>query len=422
MTCQPLYKSKFSTFVLFSLSPPPRCKDISVDHQALLKQFEYLNHMNPHTFEVDDLDLLIKSVRRKSISCDWKDESVMRLLHLAYTSFFFLILHSDCLGPGFSVYTVIWSMAFSGCHCSSFTSVQHKSPQRDLWPHPAKTYYDACVGERTDKNNRAKTLHNAHFLQVPFCILLYVWEFDCSLSNICICVWSLYLHSCLKRQLSHTSVFYHQQCRDSQTWTRMQCPFLASQIGWCCLTHFCCDHYYGICVIELGWTKFSSSVFPQSIIRCGHKIGQSWNLLHVHFVFPFNQATNDLENYDKERHDEFKRYEMMKEHNRREHLKTLDNDERRKEEEHYEEMKKKHADHPKINHPVSGNGSHSDGGCSGPLTNRWSSLLCLQGSQNQLKEVWEEADGLDPDDFDPKTFFKLHGRHQLVSLLWTAAG
>ncbi|KAG8001575.1 Nucleobindin-2 [Nibea albiflora] len=92
-------------------------------------------------------------------------------------------------------------------------------------------------------------------------------------------------------------------------------------------------------------------------------------------------ATKDLENYDKERHDEFKRYEMMKEHDRREHLKTLDEDERKKEEEHYEEMKKKHADHPKVNHP---------------------------GSQNQLKEVWEEADGLDPEDFDPKTFFNLH--------------
>lgn len=65
------------------------------------------------------------------------------------------------------------------------------------------------------------------------------------------------------------------------------------------------------------------------------------------------QATKDLENYDKERHDEFKRYEMMKEHDRREHLKTLDEDERKKEEEHYEEMKKKHADHPKVNHPVS---------------------------------------------------------------------
>uniref|UniRef100_A0A8C7S0V0 Nucleobindin 2a n=1 Tax=Oncorhynchus mykiss TaxID=8022 RepID=A0A8C7S0V0_ONCMY len=79
-------------------------------------------------------------------------------------------------------------------------------------------------------------------------------------------------------------------------------------------------------------------------------------------------ATNDLENYDKERHEEFKKYEMTKDHEK-------------KEEEHYEEMKKKHADHPKVNHP---------------------------GSQNQFKEVWEEADGLDPEDFDTKTFFKLH--------------
>uniref|UniRef100_A0A4W4FD87 EF-hand domain-containing protein n=1 Tax=Electrophorus electricus TaxID=8005 RepID=A0A4W4FD87_ELEEL len=92
-------------------------------------------------------------------------------------------------------------------------------------------------------------------------------------------------------------------------------------------------------------------------------------------------ATHDLENYDKERHDEFKRYEMMKEHDRRERLKTLDEDARKKEEEHYEQMRRKHAEHPKINHP---------------------------GSQDQLKEVWEEADGLDPDDFDPKTFFNLH--------------
>ncbi|XP_067090850.1 nucleobindin-2b isoform X2 [Osmerus mordax] len=92
-------------------------------------------------------------------------------------------------------------------------------------------------------------------------------------------------------------------------------------------------------------------------------------------------ATNDLENFDKERHEEFKRYEMTKEHERRERLKSLDDEQRKREEEHYEEMKKKHADHPKVNHP---------------------------GSQDQLKEVWQEADGLDPDDFDPKTFFKLH--------------
>uniref|UniRef100_A0A3Q2E7I9 Nucleobindin 2 n=1 Tax=Cyprinodon variegatus TaxID=28743 RepID=A0A3Q2E7I9_CYPVA len=92
-------------------------------------------------------------------------------------------------------------------------------------------------------------------------------------------------------------------------------------------------------------------------------------------------ATKDLENYDKERHDEFKRYEIMKEHERRERLKTMNEEDRRKEEQHYEELKKKHANHPKVNHP---------------------------GSEDQLKEVWQEADGLDPEDFEPKTFFKMH--------------
>ncbi|CAK6954500.1 nucleobindin-2-like [Scomber scombrus] len=92
-------------------------------------------------------------------------------------------------------------------------------------------------------------------------------------------------------------------------------------------------------------------------------------------------ATKDLENFDKGQHDEFKRYELMKEHERRERLKKMSEEDRAKEEQHYEEMKKKHADHPKVNHP---------------------------GSQDQLKEVWQESDGLDPQDFDPKTFFKMH--------------
>nr|BBB06259.1 nucleobindin 2 like peptide [Microhyla ornata] len=92
-------------------------------------------------------------------------------------------------------------------------------------------------------------------------------------------------------------------------------------------------------------------------------------------------ATKDLENYDAAKHDEFKRYEMMKEHERREYLKSLDEDKRKMEEAHFEEMKKKHGDHPKVNVP---------------------------GSKDQLKEVWEETDGLDPSDFNPKTFFKLH--------------
>uniref|UniRef100_A0A2K5NYQ9 Nucleobindin 2 n=1 Tax=Cercocebus atys TaxID=9531 RepID=A0A2K5NYQ9_CERAT len=92
-------------------------------------------------------------------------------------------------------------------------------------------------------------------------------------------------------------------------------------------------------------------------------------------------ATSDLEHYDKTRHEEFKKYEMMKEHERREYLKTLNEEKRKEEESKFEEMKKKHENHPKVNHP---------------------------GSKDQLKEVWEETDGLDPNDFDPKTFFKLH--------------
>ncbi|XP_054476234.1 nucleobindin-2b [Anoplopoma fimbria] len=92
-------------------------------------------------------------------------------------------------------------------------------------------------------------------------------------------------------------------------------------------------------------------------------------------------ATKDLENYDKDRHDEFKRYEMTKDHERMERLKTMNEEERKREEQHYEEMRKKHAQHPKVNHP---------------------------GSEDQLKEVWQESDGLDPDNFNPKTFFKIH--------------
>uniref|UniRef100_A0A287AK40 NUCB1-like N-terminal domain-containing protein n=1 Tax=Sus scrofa TaxID=9823 RepID=A0A287AK40_PIG len=92
-------------------------------------------------------------------------------------------------------------------------------------------------------------------------------------------------------------------------------------------------------------------------------------------------ATSGMEHYDKARHEEFKKYEMMKEHERREYLKTLTEEKRKEEESKFEEMKKKHGNHPKVNHP---------------------------GSKDQLKEVWEETDGLDPNDFDPKTFFKLH--------------
>ncbi|XP_066278619.1 nucleobindin-2-like isoform X1 [Branchiostoma lanceolatum] len=91
-------------------------------------------------------------------------------------------------------------------------------------------------------------------------------------------------------------------------------------------------------------------------------------------------VVQDLENYDQKRHLEFKRYEMVKEHQRREKLNQLNEEERKKEQERYEEMQRKHKDHPKMNHP---------------------------GSKDQLEEVWE-ADGLDKQDFNPKAFFGMH--------------
>ncbi|XP_056143709.1 nucleobindin-1 isoform X1 [Lampris incognitus] len=96
-------------------------------------------------------------------------------------------------------------------------------------------------------------------------------------------------------------------------------------------------------------------------------------------------ATKDLENYDAERHEEFKRYEMLKEHERREYLKGLDQEKREKEEKRMQELKAKHRQHPKVNAP---------------------------GSVAQLREVWEETDGLDPQEFNPKTFFKLHDTNE----------
>merc|ERR1711942_79619 len=93
------------------------------------------------------------------------------------------------------------------------------------------------------------------------------------------------------------------------------------------------------------------------------------------------EATRDLEEQDKVRKEEFKRYEMEKEHRKREELAKLSEEERKKEKDRLENMEKKHKDHEKIHHP---------------------------GSKDQLEEVWEETDHLDKDDFDPKTFFTLH--------------
>nr|KAF6411191.1 nucleobindin 1 [Rousettus aegyptiacus] len=89
----------------------------------------------------------------------------------------------------------------------------------------------------------------------------------------------------------------------------------------------------------------------------------------------------DLAQYDAAHHEEFKRYEMLKEHERRRYLESLGEEQRKEAERKLEEQQRRHREHPKVNVP---------------------------GSQAQLKEVWEELDGLDPNRFNPKTFFILH--------------
>ncbi|XP_076370081.1 nucleobindin-2-like isoform X2 [Tachypleus tridentatus] len=92
-------------------------------------------------------------------------------------------------------------------------------------------------------------------------------------------------------------------------------------------------------------------------------------------------ATKDLEELDRRRREEFKQYEMEKEHQYRESLNNLTQEERNEVIKKHEEMENKHKDHPRIHHP---------------------------GSKPQLEEVWEERDHMPREEFDPKVFFSMH--------------
>ena len=64
------------------------------------------------------------------------------------------------------------------------------------------------------------------------------------------------------------------------------------------------------------------------------------------------QATDDLEILDKQRKDEFKKYEMEKEHLHKKKMAVMDDIHRKEEERTWEEQKEKHKKHPKLHHPV----------------------------------------------------------------------
>ncbi|PSN33491.1 Nucleobindin-2 [Blattella germanica] len=94
------------------------------------------------------------------------------------------------------------------------------------------------------------------------------------------------------------------------------------------------------------------------------------------------KTTADLAEADRKRREEFKEYEMQKEFEKQEKLKDLDEEHKKELLHEIEEKEKKHKEHQPLHHP---------------------------GSKQQLEEVWEKQDHMESQEFNPKTFFHLHG-------------
>jgi len=125
----------------------------------------------------------------------------------------------------------------------------------------------------------------------------------------------------------------------------------------------------------------------QGIDRKHMKIPQHLEIKHPSFEVAdlqrlIKQTTDDLEEADKERREDFKKYEMEKKFEKDMRLNAInDTQERKVVQEEMEKMQAKHKDHEKINHPM---------------------------TKDQLEEVWEDQDHMDKQDWDPKTFFAMH--------------
>merc|ERR1711962_1269923 len=113
-------------------------------------------------------------------------------------------------------------------------------------------------------------------------------------------------------------------------------------------------------VDKMGKVSKDDKMFPSHIDHSNPHTFETEDLKKL-----IQEATRDLEEQGKQRKEEFKRYELEKERHKREELAKLSEEERTKEKE----------------------------------------------KLDQMEEVWEEADGLDKEDFDPKTFFNLHDTH-----------
>lgn len=93
------------------------------------------------------------------------------------------------------------------------------------------------------------------------------------------------------------------------------------------------------------------------------------------------KTTADIAEADRKRRQEFKEYEMQKEFEKQETLKSLDDEHKQQVLKDMEDKEKKHKQHEPLHHP---------------------------GSKQQLEEVWEKQDHMDNQEFNPRTFFHLH--------------
>jgi len=122
--------------------------------------------------------------------------------------------------------------------------------------------------------------------------------------------------------------------------------------------------------------KHLKDFLPQHI---DHKNTETFNEVDLERLI--QHASKDLDELDRQREQQFKEYEMRKEYERRAKLAQVNDEERKKLEALHQEAMEKKKHHPKLNHP---------------------------GSVDQMEEVWEDVDHLEADQFNPKSFFKLH--------------
>jgi len=125
----------------------------------------------------------------------------------------------------------------------------------------------------------------------------------------------------------------------------------------------------------------------EGIDRKHMKIPQHLEIKHPSFEVAdlqklIKQTTDDLEEADKQRRGDFKKYEMEKKFETEMRMNAInDTAERKVVQEEMEKLQAKHKDHEKLKHPM---------------------------TKDQLEEVWEDQDHMEAQDWDPKTFFAMH--------------